>query len=242
MFFLFVSWLWFRYFIIAVTLFIATDGGGVAVDMYARTHDPISYISPERAQAALSNLPVPVGMFMNMAHVPPRFYNQHQQALQGKHLVQCCMWVSLRCVLNVLKNKCSQDVLWNTSHNCSTVSYDVFALSKRMFCNCHHLIVEGLFPNMQTAIFWLALPLSSEIVWMNTVLEWDHVIQILQSERSKEVCLCAPPHTHIHKITPPLVPKILTLSAHSSTLTQWTLLCRSDLYLSCNWFCPNFQA
>ena len=25
---------------------------------------------------SLSNLPIPVGMFMNMAHVPPRFYNQ----------------------------------------------------------------------------------------------------------------------------------------------------------------------
>ncbi|CAG2054083.1 unnamed protein product [Timema podura] len=48
------------------------------------THDPISYISPERAQASMSNIPVPVGMFMNMAHVPPRFYNQHQQALQVK--------------------------------------------------------------------------------------------------------------------------------------------------------------
>lgn len=47
------------------------------------SHDPISYISPERAQAGLSNIPVPVGMFMNMSHVPPRFYNQHQQAMQG---------------------------------------------------------------------------------------------------------------------------------------------------------------
>ena len=72
-------------------MFIAADGGSVAVDMYARTHDPISYISPERAQAALSNLPVPVGMFMNMAHVPPRFYNQHQQALQGKFLMRYCI-------------------------------------------------------------------------------------------------------------------------------------------------------
>ncbi|PSN49697.1 Regulator of nonsense transcripts 1 [Blattella germanica] len=36
------------------------NGSGVAMDLYARTHDPISYISPERAQAALSNLPVPV--------------------------------------------------------------------------------------------------------------------------------------------------------------------------------------
>lgn len=59
--------------------------GGVPLDMFSRTHDPITYISPERAQAALNpNLPVPVGMFMNMAHVPPRFYNQHQQALQAR--------------------------------------------------------------------------------------------------------------------------------------------------------------
>lgn len=56
----------------------------VALDMFSRTHDSISYISPERAQAAMNNVPVPVGMFMNMAHVPPRFYNQHQQALQAR--------------------------------------------------------------------------------------------------------------------------------------------------------------
>lgn len=58
--------------------------GAVPLDMFSRTHDPISYISPERAQAAMSNLPVPVGMFMNMAHIPPRFYNQHQQAMQAR--------------------------------------------------------------------------------------------------------------------------------------------------------------
>lgn len=63
---------------------ISDAGQSNGLDMFGRTHDPISYISPERAQAALSNMPVPVGMFMNMAHVPPRFYNQHQQALQGK--------------------------------------------------------------------------------------------------------------------------------------------------------------
>lgn len=58
---------------------------GVPLDMFSRTHDPITYISPERAQAALNpNMPVPMGMFMNMAHVPPRFYNQHQQALQAR--------------------------------------------------------------------------------------------------------------------------------------------------------------
>lgn len=40
-----------------------------------------------RAQAGL-NLPVPVGMFMNMAHIPPRFYNQHQQAMQARQQQQ----------------------------------------------------------------------------------------------------------------------------------------------------------
>ena len=45
-------------------------------------HDSISYISPERGQAAMNNMPVPVGMFMNMSNIPPRFY-QHQQAIQA---------------------------------------------------------------------------------------------------------------------------------------------------------------
>lgn len=56
------------------------------LDMFSRTHDPISYISQDRSQAM--NLPVPVGMFMNMAHVPPRFYNQHQQAMQARQQQQ----------------------------------------------------------------------------------------------------------------------------------------------------------
>merc|ERR1719369_484220 len=45
-------------------------------------HDPLTYIGPDR-QGSLppTNLPIPVGIFMNMAHVPPRFYNQHQQML-----------------------------------------------------------------------------------------------------------------------------------------------------------------
>merc|ERR550519_2073927 len=45
-------------------------------------HDPLTYIGPDR-QAVLppTNLPIPVGIFMNMAHIPPRFYNQHQQLL-----------------------------------------------------------------------------------------------------------------------------------------------------------------
>lgn len=53
---------------------------------FNRTHDQISYISPERAQGNVANLPVPIGMFMNMAHIPPRFYNQHQQALQARQM------------------------------------------------------------------------------------------------------------------------------------------------------------
>ena len=36
-------------------------------------HDPLTYIGPDRQNQAPSNLPIPVGIFMNMAHVPPRF-------------------------------------------------------------------------------------------------------------------------------------------------------------------------
>ena len=39
----------------------------------------ISYEDRSMAQS-LSNLPIPVGMFMNMTHIPPRFYNQQQKA------------------------------------------------------------------------------------------------------------------------------------------------------------------
>lgn len=48
-----------------------------------RSHDALAYIGPPD-RTANSGLPVPVGLFMNMAHVPPRFYNQHQQALQAR--------------------------------------------------------------------------------------------------------------------------------------------------------------
>ena len=49
-----------------------------------RHHDPFNVISYEDRSVAqsLSNLPIPVGMFMNMAHIPPRFYNQQQQSQQ----------------------------------------------------------------------------------------------------------------------------------------------------------------
>lgn len=46
-------------------------------------HDSIGYISNEHGAAALGNMPVPVGMFMNMSNIPPRFYNQHQQAIMA---------------------------------------------------------------------------------------------------------------------------------------------------------------
>lgn len=52
------------------------------MDLFARNHDSISYISQDRVQAAMNNMPVPVGMFMNMSNVPPRFYNQAAQAAQ----------------------------------------------------------------------------------------------------------------------------------------------------------------
>jgi regulator of nonsense transcripts 1 len=52
-------------------------------DPYSRLHDPIGYIAPERAQAALSAMPVPLGVFMNMTHVPPRFHGQQQQGTHG---------------------------------------------------------------------------------------------------------------------------------------------------------------
>ncbi|KAH8276081.1 hypothetical protein KR018_002374 [Drosophila ironensis] len=46
-------------------------------------HDSIGYISNDHGSAALGNMPVPVGMFMNMSNLPPRFYNQHQQAIMA---------------------------------------------------------------------------------------------------------------------------------------------------------------
>lgn len=48
------------------------------MEMFSRNHDAISYISQDRMQGA--NMPVPVGMFMNMSNAPPRFYNQAAQA------------------------------------------------------------------------------------------------------------------------------------------------------------------
>ena len=51
-------------------------------------HDPMTAINTfdqDRHQSSLSNLPIPVGMFLNMAQVPPRFYNQQLQRDQDYH-------------------------------------------------------------------------------------------------------------------------------------------------------------
>lgn len=47
---------------------------------YLRPHDRMSFISPEQIQAAtaMPNLHVPLGMFMKMNPLAPRFYNQPQ--------------------------------------------------------------------------------------------------------------------------------------------------------------------
>ncbi|XP_002134102.2 regulator of nonsense transcripts 1 homolog [Drosophila pseudoobscura] len=69
---------------------ISAGGGGAGTGNNWTTsqqplmqHDSISYISNEHGAAALNNMPVPVGMFMNMSNLPPRFYNQHQQAISA---------------------------------------------------------------------------------------------------------------------------------------------------------------
>jgi len=58
------------------------DRGNTGSSRLETRHDPLTYIGPDRQNVLPpTNLPVPVGLFMNMAHVPPRFYNQHQQLL-----------------------------------------------------------------------------------------------------------------------------------------------------------------
>ncbi|KAH8261736.1 hypothetical protein KR044_005835 [Drosophila immigrans] len=61
----------------------AAGGGGGGNWNAAHLHDNIGYISNDHGAAALANMPVPVGMFMNMSNIPPRFYNQHQQTIMA---------------------------------------------------------------------------------------------------------------------------------------------------------------
>merc|ERR1711981_1417452 len=52
---------------------------------FGLSHDPMTAINSfdhDRHQSSLSGLPIPVGMFLNMAQIPPRFYNQQFQGGQ----------------------------------------------------------------------------------------------------------------------------------------------------------------
>lgn len=53
--------------------------GAVPLALFSQTYDPISYIY----QIAI-NLLVSIDVFINMAVVSPRFYNQRQQAMQDR--------------------------------------------------------------------------------------------------------------------------------------------------------------
>ncbi|XP_065221727.1 regulator of nonsense transcripts 1-like isoform X2 [Planococcus citri] len=56
------------------------------LDMFPHAHDPMTYISPERAQA-MSNLPVPFNMIYNLNPIPPpRFYNQQPIQMRQKNV------------------------------------------------------------------------------------------------------------------------------------------------------------
>ena len=49
------------------------DRGNTGSSRLETRHDPLTYIGPDRQNVLPpTNLPVPVGLFMNMAHVPPR--------------------------------------------------------------------------------------------------------------------------------------------------------------------------
>ncbi len=49
---------------------------------YGRLHDPIGYISSERAQAvaAVPSMPIPVGVLMNMSYPSPGFHHGGHQS------------------------------------------------------------------------------------------------------------------------------------------------------------------
>lgn len=77
----------------------AMMGGPNQWDMF-RGHDSMSYISNDRAQAALSGMAVPVGMFMNMTNnmPPPRYFQQQQQQVkQINFYLKHCFKLILLC-------------------------------------------------------------------------------------------------------------------------------------------------
>lgn len=106
------------------------------MDMFARTHDSISYISQERAQAAMNNMPVPVGMFMNMSNVPPRFYNQQaiQAAKQCRRKVQPNSKLSQR-YGSSQGAPLTQALSQNMSQPCFSLSQDIGEYQSQMDVN-----------------------------------------------------------------------------------------------------------
>ena len=61
-------------------------------------HDPMMAINTEDMTKlhplshGSKNVPIPVGMFMNMAHVPPRFYNMQRRNPAGKIILGYNFW------------------------------------------------------------------------------------------------------------------------------------------------------
>lgn len=59
-------------------------------------HDPMMVIHAEEPtnlhplSHGSKNAPIPVGMFMNMAHVPPRFYNMQRRSVNNRGNLKCC--------------------------------------------------------------------------------------------------------------------------------------------------------
>jgi regulator of nonsense transcripts 1 len=55
----------------------------LGVQDYAFQHDPMTAIPTDPSVIQnLKNVPIPVGMFMNMAHIPPRFFNKQRRTKQ----------------------------------------------------------------------------------------------------------------------------------------------------------------
>ncbi|XP_065216134.1 regulator of nonsense transcripts 1-like isoform X2 [Planococcus citri] len=54
------------------------------LDIFPHAHDPITYISPERAQA-MPNMPVPFNMIYNLNPIPPRYYNRKPIQMRQKN-------------------------------------------------------------------------------------------------------------------------------------------------------------
>ena len=62
------------------------DVGGSSSSSFNH-YDPLNFIAPgenmTQSMASVPSLPVPMSMFMNMTHIPPRFYNNQPGAQAG---------------------------------------------------------------------------------------------------------------------------------------------------------------